>query len=133
MKLLLNDLWAWTRNSPNLLQWRRACSPKVRVRSACSCSNSAVFPYGGQECSHVSQYPSGSRWNGPLRLGVRRIERAGFPPHPSLFMWGSASSSPPPQPRFTHQLSYMIVFMECSSPSASVSIVTGIRERTGRN
>lgn len=56
--------------------------------SACSCSNSALFPYEGQECMHVSPHPSGCRWNRPQRSGVRERERTGFSPHPSLFIQG---------------------------------------------
>lgn len=72
------------RTSPNLLR-SRVCSQRVSSFPACSCSNSALFPFGGQECMHVSPYPSGSRWNRPQRSGVRQRERTGFPPHPSLF------------------------------------------------
>lgn len=79
--------------------------------SACSCSNSALFPYRGQECRHVSLHLSGRRWNRPQRLGVRERERARLLPHPSPFMQGM-----PPHPRFTHQLLYMTVFTNCSSP-----------------
>lgn len=78
---------AETENSLNLQQ-SRACSPRVRACAACSCSNIAVFPYGGQECMHVSPNPSGRRWNRPQRWREGERERAGFPPHPSLFMQG---------------------------------------------
>lgn len=60
--------------------------------------------------------------------GVRERERAGFPPHPSLF---TQALPPHPGPGFTHRLSYMTVFMDCSPPPANDS--EGIRERTGRN
>lgn len=60
----------------------------MQACSACSCSNSALFPYGSQECMHVSAYPSGYRWNRPQRSGVRERERTGFSPHPSLFIQG---------------------------------------------
>lgn len=77
--------WDW--NSLNLLQ-SHAFIPRVWACSACSCSNIAVFPYGGQECMHVSPNPSGRRWNRPQRWRVRERERAGFPPHPSLLTPG---------------------------------------------
>ena len=35
-----------------------------------------MFPHGGQECSPVS---SGGRWNGPQRLGVRKIAKGRSP------------------------------------------------------
>ncbi|KAJ4948133.1 hypothetical protein JOQ06_019673, partial [Pogonophryne albipinna] len=45
MKRQLDDLLARDRNSPNL--WKsHAWSQRVRSCSACSCSNSALFPYG---------------------------------------------------------------------------------------
>lgn len=96
MKRLLNDLLVKTEtpNSANLLQ-SHACSQRVRACSACSCSNSSLFPYGSQECRHVAPYPSGRRWNRPQRSGVSERERAGFLPHPSLFMQGL---SPHPSP-----------------------------------
>ncbi|KAI4812933.1 hypothetical protein KUCAC02_024295, partial [Chaenocephalus aceratus] len=41
----LDDLLARDRNSPN--PWKsHARSQRARSRSACSCSNSALFPYG---------------------------------------------------------------------------------------
>lgn len=72
-----------------LRRWSRgACSQRAPACSACSCSNSALFLYGGQECMHVSPHPSGCGWNRPQRLGVGERERTGFPPHPSLFIPG---------------------------------------------
>lgn len=68
MKWRLNDLLAE-------IETPRACSQRVRACSACSCSNSALFPYGGQECRHVSPHPSGRRWNRPQRSGVREREK----------------------------------------------------------
>lgn len=51
----------------------------MRVCSACSCGNSTLFPYGGQECMHVSPYPSGKRWKRPQRSRLR--ERKGQDSH----------------------------------------------------
>lgn len=117
----------WPRQKLPKPATEHACSLRVRDCSACSCGNSALFPYGGQECMHVSPHPSGKRWNRPQRSRIRDRERARFPPHPSLFMQGLPSHPGPD----LHTTSYTTIFMDCSSPSANNS--DGIRERTGRN
>lgn len=57
----------------------RACSQRARVRSACSCSNTTLFPHGGQECSHVSPHHCRRRWSRSLRRGVGDREKGEIP------------------------------------------------------
>lgn len=85
-------IYGQTESPWNLPQQSRVCSQRAQVCSACSCSNSALFPHGGQECRRVSPHLGGWRWNRPQRWEVRGRERAGFRPHPSLFHAGFASS-----------------------------------------
>lgn len=93
-------------------------------RQACSCGNSTLFPYRGQECMHVSPYPSGKRWNRPQRSRVTEKERARFPPHPSLFMQGLPLHLNPD----LHTTSHILLSLWTAFHNSE-----GIRERTRRN
>lgn len=52
---------------------------RARVCSARSCSNTSLFPHGGQECSHVSSHHCRRRWSRSQRWGVGDREKAGIP------------------------------------------------------
>lgn len=73
---------------------------------------------------HVSPYPSGKRWNRPQRSRVTEKERAGFPPHPSLFMQGLPLHLSPD----LHTTSHILLSLWTAFHNSE-----GIRERTRRN